>query len=191
MSPEHPSDAGVVDEDRRARFRVLYDAVYDDLWRYVQRRSVSDAEAMDTLSEVLLVAWRRFDDIPEGDGARPWLFGVARNLVRSGWRRRQRSAALTERLINELRAAPPTTASQMSDPDVLLEALGRLRETDRELLQLIAWEELSHREIAGVLGISENAVAIRVHRARARLTKVLDRAGGPALRARPVEQGES
>jgi len=51
--------------------RALYDDIYDDLWRYVQRRSVSEAEALDTLSDVFLVAWRRFDDIPPRGRARP------------------------------------------------------------------------------------------------------------------------
>ncbi|MDP6299637.1 MAG: sigma factor, partial [Acidimicrobiales bacterium] len=57
-------------EFRRERFRVLYNDLYGDLWRYVQRRSISDEEARDTLSEVFLVAWRRLEDIPAGKEAR-------------------------------------------------------------------------------------------------------------------------
>jgi RNA polymerase sigma-70 factor (ECF subfamily) len=60
-------------EFRRERFRILYNDLYDDLWRYVQRRSINTEEARDTLSEVFLVAWRRLEDIPAGKEARLWL----------------------------------------------------------------------------------------------------------------------
>lgn len=167
---------------RRNRFRALYDEVYDDLWRYVQRRSVNETEAHDTLSDVFLVAWRRFDDMPTGDEARPWLFGVARNQLRSGWRRRERNSAIIDRIADELVASPNQGTSldpvEPTEAASLLEAMKRLRASDQEIIRLVAWEELSHREIATVLGCSENAVAIRLHRARARLTRALERIGG-------------
>ena len=53
--------------------------------------------------------------------------------------------------------------------DRVLAALGRLSDREREALQLVLWEELSHADAAQVLGCSANAVAIRVHRAKARL----------------------
>jgi RNA polymerase sigma-70 factor (ECF subfamily) len=125
--------------------------------------------------------------LPADDAIRPWLFGVARNQLRSGWRRRKRSAALTERISRELLASPqPTAAVDEVDPietKRLLEAMGALREADREIIRLVAWEELSHREIATVLGCTENAVAIRLHRARSRLSKALDRSHVPAVRS--------
>ena len=86
----------------RERFRVLYDDLYEDLWRYIQRRSISTEEARDTLSEVFLVAWKRLEDVPVGKEARLWLFGVARNLLKASWRKRKRSKDLVVRIGNEM-----------------------------------------------------------------------------------------
>ncbi|MEJ7695864.1 MAG: sigma-70 region 4 domain-containing protein [Candidatus Limnocylindrales bacterium] len=67
----------------------------------------------------------------------------------------------------------------------------RLRADDQELLRLVAWEEFSHSQIAMVLGISVNAVAIRVHRARGRFVQALEEEGrkgsGPSRTPGPVK----
>ena len=55
----------------------------------------------------------------------------------------------------------------------ILQALHGLKEADQELLRLVAWEAMPHNQIAQVLGCSENAVAIRLHRARQRLAQQL------------------
>jgi RNA polymerase sigma-70 factor (ECF subfamily) len=161
-------------EFRRERFRVLYNDLYDDLWRYVQRRSINTEEARDTLSEVFLVAWRRLEDIPAGKEARLWLFGVARNLVKTSWRKRKRSGDLVVRIGSEM-STRGTTDEELDNSGVLkiVKALQFLSESDQEILRLLAWENLSHKEISVVLGCSENAVAIRIRRARVRLMKVL------------------
>jgi RNA polymerase sigma-70 factor (ECF subfamily) len=161
-------------EFRRERFRVLYNDLYDDLWRYVQRRSINTEEARDTLSEVFLVAWRRLEDIPAGKEARLWLFGVARNLVKTSWRKRKRSGDLLVRIGSEM-STKGTTDEGLDNSGVLkiVNALQFLSENDQEILRLLAWEDLSHKEISVVLGCSENAVAIRIRRARVRLMKVL------------------
>ena len=161
-------------EFRRERFRILYRDLYDDLWRYVQRRSISDEEARDTLSEVFLVVWRRLEDIPAGKEARLWLFGVARNLVKTSWRKRKRSGDLVARIGNEM-STRGAIDEELDNSGILkiVKALQFLSENDQEILRLLAWENLSHKEISVVLGCSENAVAIRIRRARVRLMKVL------------------
>jgi RNA polymerase sigma-70 factor (ECF subfamily) len=161
-------------EFRRERFRILYNDLYDDLWRYIQRRSINTEEARDTLSEVFLVAWRRLEDIPAGNEARLWLFGVARNLVKTSWRKRKRSGDLLVRIGSEM-STRVTTDEELDNSGVLkiVKALQFLSENDQEILRLLAWENLSHKEISVVLGCSENAVAIRIRRARVRLMKVL------------------
>tara|TARA_A100001037_G_scaffold1942_1_gene1763 strand:+ start:2924 stop:3535 length:612 start_codon:yes stop_codon:yes gene_type:complete len=161
-------------EFRRERFRVLYNDLYDDLWRYVQRRCINTEEARDTLSEVFLVAWRRLEDVPVGKEARLWLFGVARNLVKTSWRKRKRSSDLVDRIGNEI-SIKSSTHEELDNSGVLkiIKALQFLSENDQEILRLVAWEDLSHKEISLVLGCSENAVAIRIRRARVRLMKVM------------------
>ena len=176
MLKQNKFEASIEDspEFRRERFRILYNDLYDDLWRYVQRRSINTEEARDTLSEVFLVAWRRLEDIPAGKEARLWLFGVARNLVKTSWRKRKRSGDLLVRIGSEM-STKGTTDEELDNSGVLkiVNALQFLSENDQEILRLLAWEDLSHKEISVVLGCSENAVAIRIRRARVRLMKVL------------------
>ncbi|MCH2417101.1 MAG: sigma-70 family RNA polymerase sigma factor [Acidimicrobiales bacterium] len=176
MPKQNKFEASIEDspEFRRERFRILYNDLYDDLWRYVQRRSINTEEARDTLSEVFLVAWRRLEDIPAGKEARLWLFGVARNLVKTSWRKRKRSGDLLVRIGSEM-STKGTTDEELDNSGVLkiVNALQFLSENDQEILRLLAWEDLSHKEISVVLGCSENAVAIRIRRARVRLMKVL------------------
>ena len=176
MLKQNKFEASIEDspEFRRERFRILYNDLYDDLWRYIQRRSINTEEARDTLSEVFLVAWRRLEDIPAGKEARLWLFGVARNLVKTSWRKRKRSGDLLVRIGSEM-STRVTTDEELDNSGVLkiVKALQFLSENDQEILRLLAWENLSHKEISVVLGCSENAVAIRIRRARVRLMKVL------------------
>ena len=176
MPKQNKFEASIEDspEFRRERFRILYNDLYDDLWRYVQRRSINTEEARDTLSEVFLVAWRRLEDIPAGKEARLWLFGVARNLVKTSWRKRKRSGDLLVRIGSEM-STKGTTDEELDNSGVLkiVNALQFLSENDQEILRLLAWDDLSHKEISVVLGCSENAVAIRIRRARVRLMKVL------------------
>ena len=176
MPKQNKFEASIEDspEFRMERFRILYNDLYDDLWRYVQRRSINTEEARDTLSEVFLVAWRRLEDIPAGKEARLWLFGVARNLVKTSWRKRKRSGDLLVRIGSEM-STKGTTYEELDNSGVLkiVNALQFLSENDQEILRLLAWEDLSHKEISVVLGCSENAVAIRIRRARVRLMKVL------------------
>ncbi|MCB0993534.1 MAG: RNA polymerase sigma factor [Acidimicrobiales bacterium] len=185
MDDQRPAD------QRLERFRELFDATHDDLLAYCRRRSASSAAAADALSETFTTAWRRLDDVPTGDAARLWLFGVARRVLANQRRGDQRRDRLHLRLVTEGMAADSgrsgahdPVGAAAADPEPVLQALDRLRPDDRELLRLVAWEELSHAEIAEVLGCSVNAVAIRLHRARKRLAGAM-RTRGAALDAPP------
>lgn len=152
------------------RFAALFDRTHRPLLAYALRRVSDPADAADVVAETYLVAWRRLDDVPDGESARPWLFGVARRVLANLYRGERRRDALTERLREQLTAATP-------DPDPgepatpLVEALRGLPEADQEVLRLVAWEELARDEIALVLGISRTAVRVRLHRARTRLAQ--------------------
>ena len=127
------------------------------------------------LGETMLVMWERLDNVPTGTGARPWLFGVARNQLRRRNEAASRSDRLVERLTSEYvtRRAPADIAERTIAQETL-DGLSKLPEEEQELLRLRAWEGLSHREIAEIFDISENAVAIRMHRARQRLSALVN-----------------
>jgi RNA polymerase sigma-70 factor (ECF subfamily) len=159
-----------VEDVRRRRFEELFRETRADLLAYLLRRSGGAEEAADVLAETYLVAWRKLEAIPDGPQRRPWLFGVARNLLLKGASRRRTQGVLVERLAREVRAADPVHPHEDEEGrGELRAALAALPELDREIVTLSAWEGLTPREIAPVVGRSANAVRVRLHRARARL----------------------
>lgn len=159
--------------EREARFTRLAAEVYEPLQRFAARR-VDTADVDDVVSEALLVLWRRLDEVP-ADGALPWSYAVARNVIANQRRASARRSQLTVRLAGE--PQPPVPGSDENafegldaglDP-VFRSALERLGAKDREIVLLWAWEDLAPREIAVVLGTSANAVSLRLSRARRRL----------------------
>ena len=151
------------------RFSTLFADTNLALLAYAVRRVADPADAADVVAETYLVAWRRIGDVPSGDGARPWLFGVARRVLANFYRGERRRSALADRLRASLvEVVPPPDAGPRTGSDVET-ALAGLDENDQEILRLVAWEELARDEIAIALGLSRTAVRVRLHRARRRL----------------------
>lgn len=161
------------DRERAARMERLAAAVYGPLQRYLRRRTDPETAA-DVLADSLLVLWQRLDDVPP-DGELPWAYGVARRCLANAERARRRQLRLVDRLAGQRPAVVPAPGD--GGDERLDAALARLREDDRELLRLWAWEQLEARELAAVLGITANAAAIRLHRARNRLAALLGHPG--------------
>jgi RNA polymerase sigma factor (sigma-70 family) len=156
----------VVDDD--ARFERLYRAHASTVRAYARRRLTSDALADDVVSDVFLVVWRRLDEVPPQP--RPWLYGIARRALANRRRGEARTTALRERIHRE----PRPRADGVPDEDGrVVRALARLSEPDRELLLLVAWEGLEPSELAQALGARSGTIAVRLHRARHRLTDAL------------------
>jgi RNA polymerase sigma-70 factor (ECF subfamily) len=138
---------------------------------YALRRTSRD-DAADVVAETFLVAWRRLDELDDRN-ALPWLYAVARRVLLGQQRATRRQQAIAARVAA---AAPSGSAQSPSTPPEsprLLEALAGLSESEREVLLLAAWEELSSGEAAQVLGCSATAYRIRLHRARRRLRESL------------------
>jgi RNA polymerase sigma factor (sigma-70 family) len=166
--PDAPHRA---DAAHATRFRTLFDAEYRSILQYCLRRVDEPEDAADVLAETFLVAWRRFDDVPAGKDARFWLYGVARRVLANARRGEQRRDRLAERLRDHLRTAErPVAVSAGEELRVLLAGLD---DDDRELLTLIAWEDLTPAEAGRVLGISAGTARVRLHRARRRLRRAL------------------
>jgi RNA polymerase sigma factor (sigma-70 family) len=155
------------------RFRSLYEANYHLILGYALRRADA-ADAADVVAETFTTAWRRLRDVPEGEEARLWLYGVARRVLANQQRAARRRLRLAGRLRDESRAAPSSAAEPAVGRDART-AFSRLRREDRELLALTAWEGLDPGELARVLGCSRNAARIRLHRARRRFALELER----------------
>jgi RNA polymerase sigma-70 factor (ECF subfamily) len=146
------------------RFEQIYAEHRDAVRAYVRRRAPEDA-VDDVVADVFVVCLRRIDRVPEQP--LPWLYAVARKTLANERRRRSRTAP----------AAPVFTRDPepVGDPQ-LAEAFAALSERDREVLRLVAWEGLSLRDAAAVLGCSPVACRVRYHRAKGRLAARLDAA---------------
>jgi RNA polymerase sigma factor (sigma-70 family) len=150
-----------------ARFEAFYRRRYQEIAAYVRRRVADDA-ADDVIANVFTVAWRRFGDVPGPPQDRPWLFAVARNSISEHNRTQRRWFRLGARLtVNAaITAHPVGPPGPDSDCDQVVAAMAALRPAEREALQLVHWEELSHAEAAAVLGCTVNAFELRYRRAR-------------------------
>lgn len=154
-----------------ARFEAAFALHHRAVLAYALRRVPTEADAEDAVAESFAVAWRRVDRLPEADAALPWLFAVARRVIAN----QHRGTARRFRLGLRLRAQPQQTVVRPGGETPALEALARLRPDDQELLRLLAWDGLSQAEAGVVLGVTANAVAIRLHRARRRFADELAR----------------
>ena len=164
----------LVKDDRRARFEDLAALVYEPLQRFTLRRTDRQT-AEDVVADVMLILWRRLDDVPAG-AELAWSYSVARRQLANAFRARARRARLAARL-----GAEPVMASAGDGPldAEVHQALAGLGERDAEVLMLWAWESLQPREIGAVLGISPNAAAVRLHKAQRRLGEILLRNDSP------------
>ncbi|MGK5552678.1 RNA polymerase sigma factor [Actinomadura kijaniata] len=160
-------------DDDSARFTRLYDQWYGHVLAYARRR-VQEHTARDVTAETFLVAWRRLDEVP--DDPLPWLYGVARRVLANETRRAARADRLAGKVARQPVQHGPDAAERVTG--VIDDVLTALPEADRELLRLLAWEDLSTAQAAKVLGCRPATLAVRLHRARRRLRALLDQRAG-------------
>ena len=165
------------------RFTRLYRDHRAELERFVRRR-LPPPLVEDVVAEAFLVAWRRLDAAPQE--VRPWLFGIARNVMLASTRTHGRWHALHMRLAAEPEPADAEMAADVATRTDIVRAWGRLSAGEREVLTLVAWDGLSAREAATVLGCQPGTFRVRLLRARRHLLHILDRL--PQVEAWPTEQ---
>lgn len=181
------SDAEVLARSRSepAEFAVLFDRHFTTIYRYIARRVGRDG-ADDLAGEVFRIAFERrasFD--PRWRSARPWLYGIATNLLRGRHRSEQRRLRATQRAST---AALVVTAGDEFDRIVerldaeteaeqVARAVDQLTDGERDALLLFAVEGLSYGEVATVLDIPVGTVRSRINRARSRIRELLDTSG--------------
>lgn len=170
-----------------ARLERLFADHHRAVLAYAARRTRPPgdlATAEDVAAAVFQRCWQRLDDVP--DDALPWLLVTARHVLsettRGQSRRRERErAGEADRALNSARTGPD--AGDVAVRAITVRAaLERLSADDRELVTLVAWDDLPLTTAAQVLGISHAAARQRWHRARARLAHALDLPDEPEAR---------
>lgn len=160
-------------------FTELFERYGDEIYRYAARRLGADA-ADDVVSKTFLDAFTHRDRYdPATEDARPWLYGIASNIIGKHRRAEQRAYRAWARL-----GADPISESFTSrvDDKVVAQALGAtlaaalagMGHKNREVLLLVAWADLSYEEAAAALGVPIGTVRSRLHRARQAVHKALD-----------------
>lgn len=161
------------------RFQEIYQQYQRNVLAYFLRRTDATS-ARDGASETFLVAWRRIDDVPAGEGTLPWLYGVSRRVLANQRRSRDRSVALGRKLTRvgaPDEPSPEVVVLRRAEDSEMLDAVARLRPEDQEILQLTVWEELPHARVAEVVGTSAHAITQRLHRITKQLARDLHRPG--------------
>jgi RNA polymerase sigma factor (sigma-70 family) len=180
MDQPDEADAAIIERSLREpeRFASIFDRHAPHIQRYLARR-LGQQVADDLVADTFLVAFdkRARYDLSRSD-ARPWLYGIATNLVRQHQREEVREYRLRASIKPDLdhdghadRVAARVTAAAMNR--LLATALAELSDGDRDVLLLVAWEGLTYEEVAAALAIPVGTVRSRLHRARRQVRAVL------------------
>lgn len=151
-------------------FSEQYSTFVTPISRFVARRVDRD-DVEDVVLTVLEVAWHNHHKVTDGEEL-PWLYRIASNVIANHRRKVARHARLIASLVVR---DPSPSAESIAVADVALAAAwGQLSPTHREVLALTAIDGLTVRDAATVLGVTANAVSVRLTRAREQLAQFLN-----------------
>jgi RNA polymerase sigma-70 factor (ECF subfamily) len=169
------TDGALIEQSVRGRADAFVEVVRRHevaVHGFLARRAGQQA-ADDLLGEVWVRAFAARGGYDPGHaGARPWLYGIARNVLRAHWRSRPDTSAAAEETVDPWDDVVDRLDSAAQARE-LTSALRALPAPERDVLLLVAWEQLSPAEVAAVLGVPQGTVRSRLHRARAALRPVL------------------
>lgn len=165
-------------------FAAIFDRHFVTIHRYLARRVGPDV-ADDLAGDVFRVAFERRGAFRlERESARPWLYGIATNLLRGQRRSEERRLRALQRAAGEARVPSAEAFERVGervDAEAAVASVGsvvsQLAPGDRDALFLFAVEGLTYPEVAAALAIPVGTVRSRISRARARLRELIDPSG--------------
>jgi len=185
------SDAISASNRAPAGFAMIFDRHFDAVHAYLQRRVGPDL-ADELSAQTFLVAFdKRAGYDPAEPDARPWLFGIATNLLRRHHREEVRQfRAYSRSAVDPVLDAFDGVEARLDASEMrreLVDALAGVPAEELDALLLFAWADLSYPEIASALDVPVGTVRSRLSRARGRIQAVLD-AGEPPTLGQPVPE---
>ncbi len=167
--------------DAQGDFVEMVKPHLDSLYRTALRMTGDGAAAEDLVQETFLKAYRGYDTFERGSNFKAWLFTILTNSCINEYRKRSKAPLLTD--FAEVEPAGVEEAPQFSADDVerladrlgdpAKKALDRLPPEHRMVFLLSTFEDLSYREISGILGVPIGTVMSRLFRARSVLRREL------------------
>lgn len=155
-------------------FRTLFDRYAPLLHRVMRRGLRRDSEAADLVQQTFMQLHRARNDFRQDAKLRPWLMTIALNLKRELLRRKKRRPeTLVAEHFHEASEQPKDPVEQQQTSKLVREALQRLPDNQREVIELHWFGELSFPEIAEIVGASLSAVKVRAHRGYKQLKQIL------------------
>ncbi len=163
--------------DERA-FGDLYDRHATAVYRFAYSQTHDVVSAQELVQETFVTAWQRLADIRvHGDSMLPWLIVTTRNHAQNQRRRRQKHDALPldEGIARHgAEGIHRENLAHLEEIEWVFEAIHRLGDLDRRIVELCLYEGMTYRAAAKELGLTESGLAKRVERARARLRRMRD-----------------
>lgn len=161
-----------------AAFAALFERHSGPLYGVLRRSLPSDDDARDLLQQTFLQLHRARHDFRPEARLRPWLYTIALNLKREFFRRRQRRPETPLDLERHREpSVEPAVQGRFEHVVEVRRAVAALPESQRVVIELHWFEELSFAEIAETLGLGLSAVKVRAHRGYNRLREALETLG--------------
>lgn len=164
----------------RDNFKHVYDTVFPIIVRIVYRITNDIDIAEEVCQEAFIRYYERQDTIPDAEQAKYWLIRVSKNMALNHEKRKGRERRAYERVLREPKQGQDTgetLALKQEASEAVQQALTTLPDSLRVVLILKEYGNLTYKEIASILGISEGNVKVRVFRARERLSDSMDKGG--------------
>ncbi len=165
------------DEDHKSLFTTWLDEHGSSVFKVARAYTLTSDECQDLAQEILLQAWQSLPNFEGKASPATWFYRVALHTAMNWHRkdkpRRSRQQPLLE--VQVLATDGANSAEQVQQRETveqLYQAIHQLPKTDAALV-LLYLDELSYREMAEVLGISESNVGVKLNRAKKALSDLM------------------
>ena len=163
----------------RLAMQVLFARHHVRVYRFVLRLVRNEATAEDLISEVFLDIWRQAGKFEGRAAVSTWMLGIARFKALSVLRKRPEAELddETAERIEDHSDNPETVLAKKDKGSQLRQALEKLSNDHREIIDLVYYHEKSVEEVAAIVGIPEATVKTRMFYARKKLSELLNEQG--------------
>lgn len=165
---------------KKREFVKLYDQYASRIYRFICLKIDSPQDSEDLTSEVFFRFWRSLTDKSDKiDNPRAFLYRIANNLVTDFYRKKPRADLVVDPAENSLLAALPDKTDLIkkikldSDMEQVKKALGQLKNEHQDIIIWHYLDDFSAKEISQILGKSEGAIRVMLHRALSALKSAL------------------